>query len=139
MEQLHRNKGASENNLKGFNVKFPLNVLTVVTGVSGFGKVIAGKKYPVPGPEQNYMEGPGRKRENSDCFAGICGYFRVEMIDQNPIGKSSRSNPVTYIKAYDEIRKLFAEQTASKLNGFQPVISHSMLTAADVKSARGKA
>jgi excinuclease ABC subunit A len=113
-------KGAGENNLKGLNVKFPLNVLTVVTGVSGSGKssLVKGILHPAL---SKYYTGTGAK---TGKFGFIDGDLRmldgVEMIDQNPIGKSSRSNPVTYIKAYDEIRKLFAEQTASKINGFSP-------------------
>ena len=110
-------KGARMNNLKGINVKFPLNVMTVVTGVSGSGKssLVRGIFY----------EGVKRLLDDArlsvEC-SGIEGDLKmitdVEYVDQNSIGKSSRSNPVTYIGAYDEIRKLFAEQTLSKQMGY---------------------
>ena len=110
--------GARENNLKGVDVKFPLNVMTVVTGVSG-----AGKSTLVRDVFYRAL-----KRELDECserpgeFATIGGDLRnlrnVEFVDQNPIGKSSRSNPVTYIKAYDEIRKLYAEQPLAKQMGY---------------------
>ena len=111
-------KGARMNNLKGIDVRFPLNVLTVVTGVSGSGKstLVKGILYPalkrhmgdvcdVPG-EYLSLEGDWKQVE------------RVEFVDQNPIGKSTRSNPATYVKAYDAIRQLFAEQPLSKQMGF---------------------
>ncbi len=110
-------KGVYENNLKGFDVKIPLGVMTCVTGVSGSGKssLIKGVLYPALKRE---MLDLGVKPGN---FEGIEGDLkmisRVEIVDQNPIGKSSRSNPATYIKAYDEIRKLFAEQQFAKING----------------------
>ena len=110
-------KGARMNNLKGINVKFPLNVMTVVTGVSGSGKssLVRGIFY----------EGVKRLLDDArlsvEC-SGIEGDLKmitdVKYVDQNSIGKSSRSNPVTYIGAYDEIRKLFAEQTLSKQMGY---------------------
>lgn len=110
--------GARENNLKGIDVKFPLNVMTVVTGVSGSGKSTLVR-------DVFYR---ALKRELDECserpgeFATIGGDLRnlrnVEFVDQNPIGKSSRSNPVTYIKAYDEIRKLYAEQPLAKQMGY---------------------
>ena len=110
--------GARENNLKGVDVKFPLNVMTVVTGVSGSGKSTLVR-------DVFYR---ALKRELDECserpgeFATIGGDLRnlrnVEFVDQNPIGKSSRSNPVTYIKAYDEIRKLYAEQPLAKQMGY---------------------
>lgn len=112
--------GASENNLKGINVKFPLNVLTVITGVSGSGKTSLIKNVLYPALSKIY-NGPAVKPGKFGLVAGDTNLLSgVEMIDQNPIGRSSRSNPVTYIKAWDEIRKLFAAQTASKLNNFQP-------------------
>jgi excinuclease ABC subunit A len=111
-------KGARENNLKDIEVKFPLHTLTAVTGVSGSGKstLVTSILYPAI---RNMAGGsgvkPGRFREMYGDFGSVTS---VEMVDQNPIGKSSRSNPVTYLKAYDEIRKLFAEQQGSKQAGF---------------------
>jgi excinuclease ABC subunit A len=112
--------GANENNLKNLQVKIPLNVMTVITGVSGSGKssLVKGILYP----ELNrYINGSGEKGGKSNGIKGDLHLLSgVEFVDQNPIGKSTRSNPVTYIKAYDEIRKLFASQQLSKYNGFTP-------------------
>ena len=113
-------KGASAFNLKNIDVKIPLNILTVITGVSGSGKSTLIKKIFYPGVKRlldGYGEKPG---EHSEIAGDINLIHNIEYVDQNPIGRSSRSNPVTYIKAYDDIRKLFAEQKASKLNGFKP-------------------
>lgn len=110
--------GARENNLVGIDVKFPLNVFTVVSGVSGSGKstLISSILYPALNKKIN---GTGEKPGKHDLLEGdIHLVDRVEFVNQNPIGKSSRSNPVTYLKAFDEIRKLFAAQQASKINGF---------------------
>ncbi|MBN1131438.1 MAG: excinuclease ABC subunit UvrA [Bacteroidales bacterium] len=110
--------GARENNLKKLNVRFPLNTLTVVTGVSGSGKssLVSRILYPAL---QRHLTGSGEKPGKFDLLRGDLHLLdRVEFVDQNPIGKSSRSNPVTYLKAYDEIRKLYADQPASKINGF---------------------
>ena len=109
-----------ENNLKGINVKFPLNVFTSVTGVSGSGKssLVKGILYPALA---RLINGQGNKPGKYGSTGGDTHLLKaIEMVDQNPIGRSSRSNPVTYIKAYDEIRKLYADQTASKLNNFKP-------------------
>ncbi len=112
--------GARENNLKGFDVKFPLNTLTVVTGVSGSGKSSLIKRILYPALTK-YYGGYGEKTGDHNNLAGDLGRISaVEFVDQNPIGKSSRSNPVTYLKIYDEIRKLYAEQPAAKVNGFTP-------------------
>lgn len=112
--------GASENNLRGLNVKFPLDVMTVVTGVSGSGKSTLVKKILYPA-FQKQLGGYG---EQTGRFEGLKGDYShvtaVEFIDQNPIGKSSRSNPVTYVKAYDEIRALYADQPMSKTRGYKP-------------------
>lgn len=112
--------GARQNNLKNVNVKFPLNVMTVVTGVSGSGKSSLVKDVFASALQRHYKG----SSENIVQFNGLSGDLNlvkhVEMVDQNPIGKSSRSNPVTYIKAYDEIRKLFAEQPLSKQMHFTP-------------------
>lgn len=113
-------EGARANNLKNIDVEFPLNMLTVVTGVSGSGKSTLVKNilYPALNKElTGYGEKPGE-------FSKLTGNFSsvkfIEFVDQNPIGRSSRSNPVTYIKAYDDIRMLFSKQKISVLRGFQP-------------------
>ena len=113
-------KGARENNLKNLSVQFPLNTLTVITGVSGSGKSTLVKKilYPALGKVL------GTVLEETGKFDKLEGDFKkvtqVEFVDQNPIGKSSRSNPVTYVKAYDVIRTLFSEQALSKQRGYKP-------------------
>ncbi|WP_047415257.1 excinuclease ABC subunit UvrA [Cellulophaga sp. Hel_I_12] len=111
--------GARENNLKNINVTFPLNVLTVVTGVSGSGKSTLVKKllYPIILKEVGgYGEKVGQFTEVKGKYSDI---KHVEFVDQNPIGRSSRSNPVTYIKAYDDIRTLYASQKLSKIRNYQ--------------------
>jgi len=106
--------GARENNLKGINVKFPLNVMTVVTGVSGSGKSSLVRNVFYTALKKHY----GGVADRTGQFGTLKGSMLlakdIEFVDQNPIGRSSRSNPVTYIKAYDEIRKLFADQQLSK-------------------------
>ena len=111
-------RGARMNNLRGINVEIPLNVLTVVTGVSGSGKssLIKGILYPALKRHLgDVCEAPGE-------YAGLTGDIdavkRIEFVDQNPIGKSTRSNPATYVKAYDAIRDLFADQPLSQQMGF---------------------
>lgn len=125
---LHRRKwnnaitvsGARENNLKNITVSIPLNVFTVITGVSGSGKSSLIKKIFYPAMAK-YLGGAGEKTGEFDKLDGdISAMQQIEYIDQNPIGKSSRSNPVTYSKAYDDIRKLYSEQQASKINDFKP-------------------
>ena len=112
--------GATENNLKNINVRFPLNVMTVVTGVSGSGKSSLITKVLYPALKKHY----GGIAERTGDFGSLRGSLHlihnVEFVDQNPLTKSSRSNPVTYLKAYDEIRKLYAEQQLSKQMGFTP-------------------
>ena len=112
-------KGARENNLKNIDVTFPLNMLTVVTGVSGSGKSTLVKKLLYPA----ILKEVGGYGEKAGQFTKLEGKYaqlkHVEFVDQNPIGRSSRSNPVTYIKAYDDIRALFAAQKLSKLRGYQ--------------------
>lgn len=113
-------KGARENNLKGIDVKFPLNVMTVISGVSGSGKSSLVRNILSPALSRHY-KGSGQKAGRYDALEGDLNLLTdVEYVDQNPIGKSSRSNPVTYIKAYDEIRKLFSGQQAAKINNFKP-------------------
>ncbi len=112
--------GARENNLKGIDVKFPLNVMTVVSGVSGSGKTSLVKNVFYSALKKYY----GGVADKTGQFNMLQGSMHlasdIEFVDQNPIGRSSRSNPVTYIKAYDEIRKLFAEQQLSKQMAFTP-------------------
>lgn len=112
-------KGARENNLKNIDVTFPLNMLTVVTGVSGSGKSTLVKKILYPSILKE-VGGYGEKAGQFTAMEGKYAHIKhVEFVDQNPIGRSSRSNPVTYIKAYDDIRNLFASQKLSKLRGYQ--------------------
>ena len=112
--------GATENNLKNIDVRFPLNVMTVVTGVSGSGKSSLISKVLYPALKKYY----GGIAERTGDFGSLRGSLHllhnVEFVDQNPLTRSSRSNPVTYLKAYDEIRKLYAEQQLSKQLGFTP-------------------
>ena len=113
-------EGARANNLKNIDAKFPLNMLTVVTGVSGSGKSTLVKNilYPALNKELiGYGEKPGEFSKLSGNFSTV---KFIEFVDQNPIGRSSRSNPVTYIKAYDDIRMLFSKQKISALRGYQP-------------------
>lgn len=112
--------GCRMNNLKGIDVKIPLNVFTVITGVSGSGKssLVKGTLYPALKRKMDEVaEIPG---EYSSLGGDVSHIKHVEFVDQNPIGKSTRSNPATYVKAYDEIRKLFADQPLSKQLGFTP-------------------
>jgi excinuclease ABC subunit A len=112
--------GARENNLKNLTVKFPLGALTVVTGVSGSGKSTLIKKilYPAVGRANGSVaEAPGRFDKLDGDISRIT---QVEFVDQNPIGKSSRSNPISYVKAYDIIRQLFADLPLSKQRGYKP-------------------
>lgn len=111
--------GARENNLKNVDVKFPLETLTVITGVSGSGKSTLVKKILFP-VLQKQIEGVGEKAGQYSELRGHYHKIRhIEYVDQNPIGRSSRSNPVTYIKAYDDIRDLFAKTKLAKLRGYQ--------------------
>ncbi|MET3047282.1 excinuclease ABC subunit UvrA [Flavobacterium covae] len=112
--------GARENNLQNIDVTIPLDVLTIITGVSGSGKSTLVKKILYPALQkqlESVSEKPGQFTEISGNYSHI---KHVEYVDQNPIGRSSRSNPVTYIKAYDDIRDLFAKEKVSKLRGYQP-------------------
>ncbi|MFN8285162.1 MAG: excinuclease ABC subunit UvrA [Chitinophagales bacterium] len=113
-------KGATQHNLKDVTARFPLNAFTVVTGVSGSGKTTLIKKILYPALMRLFDsagEKPGQFKELTGDLKRITA---VEMIDQNPLGRSSRSNPVTYVKAYDNIRDLFSKQQLSKLRGYQP-------------------
>lgn len=112
--------GARENNLQSIDVKIPLGVLVVVTGVSGSGKSTLVKSILYPALTK-HLGGYGSRVGDYDTLDGSFKRITdVEFIDQNPIGKSSRSNPVTYVKAYDEIRNLYAKQQVSKVNGYKP-------------------
>ncbi|ASU32446.1 excinuclease ABC subunit UvrA [Mucilaginibacter xinganensis] len=114
-------KGARENNLQHVNAKFPLGVLTVVTGVSGSGKTSLVKRILAPALQKTLGNYNG---EQTGAYDSIEGDYQkieqVEMVDQNPIGRSSRSNPVTYVKAWDEIRNLYAALPVSKAAGLKP-------------------
>ena len=111
-------KGARENNLNGIDVKFPLNVMTVVTGVSGAGKSTLVRDIFYKAWKREYSEVSDRPGEFLSLEGDVKMVHDIEFVDQNPIGKSSRSNPVTYVKAYDEIRKLMADQPLSKQMGY---------------------
>ena len=112
--------GAAEHNLKDITVEIPLDLLCIISGVSGSGKTTLVKQILYPALRKlkgEFTEHPGRYRE----MRGDLDYIsQVELVDQNPIGKSSRSNPITYIKAYDDIRDLYSRQPLSKIRGFQP-------------------
>lgn len=113
-------EGARQHNLKDITVEFPLNVLCVVSGVSGSGKTTLVKQILYPALRKLKGEFADKIGFHKTISGDIDTLSQIEMVDQNPIGKSSRSNPVTYIKAYDEIRDLFASQPLSKMRGFQP-------------------
>lgn len=111
--------GAKENNLKNIDVTLPLGMLTVVTGVSGSGKSTLIKKIVYPAMQKkltDFSDKPGQFSELKGNFSNVS---QIEFVDQNPIGRSSRSNPVTYIKAYDDIRALYANQKLSKIRNYQ--------------------
>ena len=114
-------KGARENNLKNIDVKFPLGVFTVVSGVSGSGKTSLIKKILYPALQKAIGNYAG---EQTGAYDGIYGNYdlvsQVEMVDQNPIGRSSRSNPVTYVKAWDDVRALFSALPSAKAAGLKP-------------------
>jgi excinuclease ABC subunit A len=114
-------KGGRENNLQHVDAKFPLGVLTVVTGVSGSGKTSLVKRILAPALQKTLGNYSGEQTGSYDSIEGDYAKIeQVEMVDQNPIGRSSRSNPVTYVKAWDEIRNLYAAQPASKAAGLKP-------------------
>ena len=113
-------KGARMNNLKGIDVKFPLNVMTVVTGVSGSGKSSLVKGILYPALKRHLSEVAEQPGEYIALEGDWEQIKHVEMVDQNPIGKSTRSNPATYVKAYDAIRQLYADQPLAKQMGFSP-------------------
>jgi excinuclease ABC subunit A len=113
--------GARENNLQGIDVHFPLNMLTVVTGVSGSGKTTLVKRILQPALRR-LLEGGGGERpgEFKELSGDLQRIAAVEMVDQHPIGRSSRSNPVTYVKAWDDIRQLYSEQETARQRGYRP-------------------
>lgn len=112
-------KGARQNNLKGIDVRFPLNAMTVVTGVSGSGKSTLVRQVLYLGLMKIYSECSERAGECKSIEGDLYMVSAIEFVDQEPIGKSSRSNPVTYLKAYDDIRKLFAEQPLAHQLGYR--------------------
>ena len=113
-------KGANQHNLKNIDVTFPLNVMTVITGVSGSGKSTLVKDILFPALRRHLGETADKCGSFNTLEGSLSQIQVVEFIDQNPIGKSSRSNPVTYLKAYDEIRQLYADQKLAKLRGIKP-------------------
>lgn len=113
-----RIEGCRQNNLKDISVDFPLNMLCVVTGVSGSGKTTLVKQTLYPALQKHFGESSDKPGIYKSLSGDLKSIVQVELVDQNPIGKSSRSNPVTYIKAWDEIRKLFAKQPLSKMRGY---------------------
>ncbi len=115
-----RVEGGKQNNLKNITVEFPLNVLCVVSGVSGSGKTTLVKQILYPALQKIKGEFADKVGLHKAITGDIESISQIELVDQNPIGKSSRSNPVTYIKAYDEIRDLYSKQPLSKMRGFEP-------------------
>ncbi|MCC6290204.1 MAG: excinuclease ABC subunit UvrA [Chitinophagaceae bacterium] len=111
---------ARQNNLKNITVEFPLGVLTAISGVSGSGKTTLVKQIAYPALKKLKGEFVDKVGMHKAITGDVDFITQIELVDQNPIGKSSRSNPVTYIKAYDEIRDLYSKQPLSKINGFQP-------------------
>ncbi|MEL0650103.1 excinuclease ABC subunit UvrA [Algibacter sp. TI.3.09] len=112
-------KGARENNLKNIDVRFPLGMLTVVTGVSGSGKSTLVKKILHPALQKKLTDFGDKPGQFSSLEGNFTNIKQIEFVDQNPIGRSSRSNPVTYIKAYDDIRALFSKQKLSIIRNYQ--------------------
>lgn len=112
--------GATENNLKNIKVDFPLKVMTVITGVSGSGKSTLIKSILVPALQRYFGDTPAYIGSFDKVAGDLNQIAGIEFIDQNPIGKSSRSNPVTYLKAWDDIRKLYSDTQAAKIQGFKP-------------------
>ena len=113
-------RGAREHNLKNIDVAFPLNMLTVVTGVSGSGKTTLVKRILYPALKRELEGFSDRPGDHSGIEGDLHRIQAVEMVDQNPIGRSSRSNPVTYVKAWDEIRQLYSDQELAKVRGYKP-------------------
>jgi len=111
--------GARENNLKNIDVRFPLGMLTVITGVSGSGKSTLVKKILFPALQKKLTDFSDKSGQFTSLEGNFSNVKHIEFVDQNPIGRSSRSNPVTYIKAYDDIRALFASQKLSTIRNYQ--------------------
>jgi excinuclease ABC subunit A len=113
-------EGVRQNNLKNIRAEFPLQVLCVISGVSGSGKTTLVKQVLYPALQKMKGEFADKVGVHKSMSGDVESISQVEMVDQNPIGKSSRSNPVTYIKAWDEVRELFSKQSLSKIRGYQP-------------------
>ena len=113
-------RGARENNLKNITVDIPLKIMTAITGVSGSGKSTLIKTILVPALKKLYGDYSDRTGSFDKLTGDLKAITGVEFIDQNPIGKSTRSNPVTYLKAWDDIRKIFSDTQAAKVQGFKP-------------------
>ena len=113
-------KGARHHNLKNIDVRIPLGVFSVVAGVSGSGKSTLIKKILYPALKKHFQEVSERPGVHKELVGNLSDIDHVEMVDQNPIGKSSRSNPVTYLKAYDDIRNLYAATELAKIRGYKP-------------------
>lgn len=113
-------RGAREHNLKDVDVAFPLHMLTVVTGVSGSGKTTLVKRILYPALKRHIEGFSERPGEHTGLEGDLARIEAVELVDQNPIGRSSRSNPVTYVKAWDEVRQLFSDQDVAKVRGYKP-------------------
>ena len=113
-------KGARANNLKGFDVRFPLNVMTCVTGVSGSGKSSLVRDILYLGMKRYFDEPADRPGEHLSIEGDLSQIHHIDFVDQNPIGKSTRSNPITYVKGWDEIRRLFADQPLARQMGYTP-------------------
>lgn len=131
-------KGARQNNLKNIDVKFPLHVMTVVTGVSGSGKSSLVNDVLFNALQHKIKETALEHAEFTTISGDIKRVKNVEFVDQNPIGRSSRSNAVTYVKAYDEIRKLFAEQRLAKQMGFTPTYFSFNVEAGRCEECKGE-
>lgn len=131
-------RGARENNLRGLDVRFPLNVMTVVTGVSGSGKSTLVRDIFYRALKRHFDEVCERPGQFTSLEGDLSAISAVEFVDQNPIGKSSRSNPVTYVKAYDEIRKLMAEQPLAKQMEYTPAYFSFNTTGGRCEECKGE-
>ncbi|MDR0981694.1 MAG: excinuclease ABC subunit UvrA [Culturomica sp.] len=130
--------GATENNLKNLTVDFPLNVMTVVTGVSGSGKSTLIKQVLVPAIKRHLGDFSENRTENCKLYGDLDAIKAIEFVDQNPIGKSTRSNAATYLKAWDDIRKLFSEEKLAIKQGFTPAFFSFNTTGGRCEECQGE-